>query len=132
MSDGVSAAYAQHTSRDHLAPHIASPNRVLGGGVCLSNYPACPFGTLLWYDFALRSASIDCSCAHFPPLARRVPSRVDSQSPSKKPPLRGGTREGPARRSGNERTFSASATSNRYFFSFNLALRADTSKGTLR
>jgi hypothetical protein len=34
------------TSRDHLAPHIALPNRVLGGGVC-SARPRTPFRILL-------------------------------------------------------------------------------------
>jgi hypothetical protein len=46
----------------------------------LKQRPRTLFRALLWYDFALRFASIGCSCAHFPPLAKRVPSRVDSQT----------------------------------------------------
>ncbi|MBI2743693.1 MAG: hypothetical protein HYX48_07230 [Chlamydiales bacterium] len=63
MSDGVRW---RHTSRDHLALHLALPNRVLESRVglrpTLHAWPA-----FLCYGFALRSESIDCSrrSSHF-------------------------------------------------------------------
>ncbi|MBI2742541.1 MAG: hypothetical protein HYX48_01325 [Chlamydiales bacterium] len=69
MSDGVRW---RHTSRDHLALHLALPNRVLENrvGHCPTLY-ACP--AFLRYGFAVRSESIGCSrrSSHF--LRQRVP-----------------------------------------------------------
>ncbi|HSW86129.1 MAG TPA: hypothetical protein VLG49_01365 [Rhabdochlamydiaceae bacterium] len=44
-----------------LAPHLALPNRVLGGGVCKA-LPRTPLRALLRCDLAVRSESIGCSC----------------------------------------------------------------------
>lgn len=50
-----------------LEPHLASPNRVLGGEACGTQPPLSANRARLCYDFALRSEAIGCSCAHFPP-----------------------------------------------------------------
>ncbi len=41
-----------------LEPHLASPNRVLEGGVGLCPTPASPFGLFCGCDFALRSTRV--------------------------------------------------------------------------
>jgi hypothetical protein len=48
------------TSRDHLAPHLDLPNRVLAFGMYIV------LSRRLWCDFAARSESIGCSGARFP------------------------------------------------------------------
>ncbi len=78
MSDGTSAGAPPATSlRLIWLCQIACSSK---GGV--QHTPSFgPYGALLRYDFAVPSESIGCSCAHLPPLAGRVPFRVDSQSP---------------------------------------------------
>ncbi|MBS0652553.1 MAG: hypothetical protein JSR39_03405 [Verrucomicrobia bacterium] len=66
MSDGASQG---RTSRDHLEPHLASQNRVLGIGPCkaLSRRPnGLSCGALLFYD--LRPSAARSAC--FPPGLR--------------------------------------------------------------
>lgn len=60
-----------------LAPHLALPNRVLEGGVCIA-LPRTPFRALLRCNFAARSESIGCSCA-------RVTRRANFVTKCKKP-----------------------------------------------
>ncbi|MBI2743827.1 MAG: hypothetical protein HYX48_07925 [Chlamydiales bacterium] len=64
MSDGVRLRY---TSCDHLALHLALPNRVLGEGAYLCTTPGALAALLLRCNFAVRSESIGCSCVHTPP-----------------------------------------------------------------
>ena len=61
------------------APHLALPNRVLVGGLCITRTPA-RFALSCGSDFALRSESIGCSAHSLPAPSLRGPFHVDSQS----------------------------------------------------
>jgi len=52
--------------RDPLEPHLALPNRVLVGRLCIALASVAPFGALLCYDYAVRYEAAGCLRARLP------------------------------------------------------------------